>query len=81
MTLNESSIYYFLYFGLFVWIGLLLFWKVQSLQNYSIGETSVSVVLSLITMTVLGVLIFITVGLTKELTDFGYSVFQEVTIR
>ncbi|NHN29813.1 YIP1 family protein [Paenibacillus agricola] len=81
MTLNESSIYNFLYIGLFTWIGLLLFWKVQSMQNYSIGETSVSVVLSMVTMTVLGVLIFITVGLTKELTDFGYSVFQEVTIR
>jgi tetratricopeptide (TPR) repeat protein len=81
MTLNEISVYNFLYIGLFVWIGLLLFWKIQSLQNYSVGETSVSFILSLFTMAVLSILIFITVGLTKELTDFGYSVFQEVTIR
>lgn len=81
MTLSEGSIFSFLYFGLFAWIGLLLFWKVQSLQNYTVGETAINVALSLFTMTVCGVLVFITIGLTKELTDFFYSVFQEVTIR
>ncbi|WP_426445537.1 YIP1 family protein [Paenibacillus sp. S-38] len=81
MTLNEGAVYRFFYFGLFVWVGLLLFWKVQSMQNYSVGETSVNVSLSVFTMSVCGVLLFITFGLTKELYDFFYSVFQEVTVR
>ncbi|MFH5182616.1 YIP1 family protein [Paenibacillus sp. TAB 01] len=81
MTLNESAIYHFMYAAVFVWIGLLLFWKVQSMHNYSVGETAANVVMSLFTMSVFGLLVFITIGLTKELTDFCYSVFQEVTIR
>ncbi|TDG00998.1 nuclease PIN [Paenibacillus piri] len=81
MTLNESAIFNFMHVGLFLWIGLLLFWKVQSMQNYSVGETTVNVALSALTMAVCGVLVFITIGLTKELTDFVYAVFQEVTIR
>jgi sugar lactone lactonase YvrE len=81
LTLSEDSIYYFLQIGMMVWIGLLMFWKVQSMQNYSVGETVVNIGLSLVTMTMLGVLVFITFGLSTELTDFFYSVFQEVTIR
>ncbi|WP_248924291.1 YIP1 family protein [Paenibacillus hamazuiensis] len=81
MTLNETSIFHFLYYGLFVWIALLLFWQVQSMQNYTVGETAVNVALSVFTMTVCGVLVFITVGLTKELADFFYSVYQEVSVR
>lgn len=81
MTLNESSIYHFLYYGLFVWVGLLLFWKVQSLQNYTVSETVINMGLSAFTMLVCGVLVFITVGLTKELLDFFYSLYQEVSVR
>jgi sugar lactone lactonase YvrE len=81
MTLSEDSIYSFLQIGMIIWIGLLLFWKVQSMQNYSVGETTMNIFLSLVTMTLLGVLVFITFGLSSELKDFFYSVYQEVTIR
>ncbi|TVY09689.1 SMP-30/gluconolactonase/LRE family protein [Paenibacillus cremeus] len=81
MTLSEGSIYNFLENGLYIWVILLLFWKVQAMQNYSVGETGMNIFLSLVTMTILGVLIFITFGLSNELKDFFYSVYQEVTIR
>ncbi|UUZ90547.1 YIP1 family protein [Paenibacillus sp. P25] len=81
MTLSEQSIYNFLSIGLMVWVAALIFWKVQGMQNYSVGEASMNIFLSLVTMTILGVLIFITFGLTNELKDFFYSVYQEVTIR
>ncbi|UQZ86504.1 Serine/threonine-protein kinase PknD [Paenibacillus konkukensis] len=81
MTLSEASIYTFLQYGMMIWVGLLIFWKVQSMQNYSVGETIMNIFLSLVTMTLLGVLIFITFGLSTELKDFFYSIYQEVTIR
>ncbi|MCS7458963.1 nuclease PIN [Paenibacillus doosanensis] len=81
MTLSEASIYTFLQYGMMIWVGLLIFWKVQSMQNYSVGETIMNIFLSLVTMTLLGVLIFITFGLSTELKDFFFSIYQEVTIR
>ncbi|MEI7025423.1 YIP1 family protein [Paenibacillus sp. y28] len=81
LTLSEAAVFHFLQAGVFIWVGVLLFWKVQSLQNYSVGEASMNLFLSLTTMTLLGVLVFITFGLTSELQDFVYSIYQEVTIR
>ncbi|MBE1445000.1 SMP-30/gluconolactonase/LRE family protein [Paenibacillus sp. OAS669] len=81
MTLSESAIYSFLQIAMMIWVGLLMFWKVQSMQNYSVGETVMNIFLSLVTMTILGVLIFITFGLSSEMKDFFYSIYQEVTIR
>ncbi|MCZ8515595.1 SMP-30/gluconolactonase/LRE family protein [Paenibacillus filicis] len=81
MTLSEQSIYNFLSTGLMVWVAALIFWKVQAMQNYSVGESAMNIFLSLLTMTMLGVLIFITFGLSNELKDFFYSIYQEVTIR
>ncbi len=81
MTLSEGAIYSFLNTAMLIWVALLMFWNVQATQNYSVGETVMNLFLSLVTMTLLGVLIFITFGLSSELKDFFYSVYQEVTIR
>ncbi len=81
MTLSEASIYHFLHFAMYAWVVLLLFWKVQSIQNYSFGETIVSVTLSVVTMAACGVLLFIVYGLTSELWSFIHSIYQEVSIR
>jgi hypothetical protein len=81
MTLNEVAIFNFLETGMTVWVALLLFWKVQSLQNYGVGETVMNIFMSIVTMIIIGVLIFITFGLSNEMFDFFYSIFQEVTIR
>ncbi|NOU94462.1 nuclease PIN [Paenibacillus sp. LMG 31456] len=81
MALSEDSIYLFLQGAMVLWIGLMMFWQVQSMQNYSVGETVMNILLSIITMTLLGVLVFIMFSLSSELKDFLYSVYQEVTIR
>lgn len=81
MTLSEQAIYSFFEAATLIWVGLLMFWNVQATQNYSVGETVVNIFLSLVTMTMLGVLVFITFGLSSEMKDFFYSIYQEVTIR
>lgn len=80
-TLSEQSIFGFLQLLLVGWTALLFFWMVQGIQNYSFGEAVLSISFSLITLAVMGVLIFIFVSLSGELVNFVYSLYQEVVIR
>lgn len=81
MTLSEQAIYQYLFYGLIVWSGAMVFWKVQALQNYGVWETIVNIFLTLVAMVVLGVLAFIVFGLTNELRMFVFEVYQEVAVR
>jgi len=81
MTLSESSVYQFIDQGIVLWVALLIFWKVQFIHNYSVGETLMNMVLTLATMFVLGLLIFIMVGLTRDLISFVLEVLREVALR
>lgn len=81
MTLNESSIFYFLQYGLYGWAALLLFWQVQGIQNFSVWEAVKNLLLTVLTLFVIAILIFIVFSLTSELADFIYSIYQEVAIR
>lgn len=81
MSLNESSIFYFFQIAMIAWVAILFFCEVYALQNYSIGETVVNIFLSLVTMAVMCILIFILIGLSSELIDFVRSIYQEVRIR
>lgn len=81
MTLGESSIYQFLHGGMIVWVFLMLVWMVQSVQNYSVGETAVNLFYTAVTMVVMGVICFILFGLSAELRNFVYSIVQEVSAR
>ncbi|MBO0993494.1 YIP1 family protein [Bacillus sp. SD088] len=80
MTLSEGSIYNFFTAVMVIWCGALFFWMVQALQNYSVGEAIVNILLSLFSMVMLWVLIFIIVGLSSETIDFIYTLYQEVTM-
>ncbi|MFD1953885.1 SMP-30/gluconolactonase/LRE family protein [Paenibacillus thailandensis] len=81
MTLSEAPIFYYIRLAMYVWIAALFFWKVQSLQNYSVGETAINIFLTVFAIAVLAVLALIMVGLTNELRIFLYEVYQEVTLR
>lgn len=80
MTASEMSIYSFFETGMLLWCGLLFFWKIQSLQNYSVGETAANVFLTAFAMMVAWVLISIIVGLSSELQNFFYTIYQEVSM-
>ncbi|WP_248927537.1 YIP1 family protein [Paenibacillus hamazuiensis] len=81
MTQNEMSIYSFFAGGIVVWTGLLMFWNIQSIHNYSVGETVMNIFLTLCTMLTIGVLIFITTGLTNDFISLIYEMSQEALLR
>lgn len=80
-TLSEETIYHYVLYGIYTWVAAMFFWKVQSIQNYSVGETILNISLSLFSMLVLGVLVFIIFSLSNELRVFVYEVYQEVLLR
>src|SRR5690606_14500342 len=81
LTLNESSIYNFFDITMYIWVFVLLFWMVQSTQNYSVGETVLNLFLTVITMLIMWLIILIISGLTSEFFNFLYGLYQEVTMR
>ncbi|WP_409340809.1 YIP1 family protein [Paenibacillus sp. MBLB4367] len=81
MTNSELAIYDFILNMMYLWAGLMFFWKVQSLQNYSVGETIVNLALSIVTFLILAVLLLVILGLSSDLKDFLNEVYQEVRLR
>jgi DNA-binding beta-propeller fold protein YncE len=81
MTNSELAIYDLLNQGLVVWTGLLFFWKIQSMQNYSVSETVINILMSLFAFLIMLILAMITVGLSNDLLDFIIEIYQEVRLR
>lgn len=81
MTHAEGAIYDYLRLGMYVWLVFLFIWMVQSLHNYTVGETLLNIMMSLFGLIVLAVLIFLVIGLTNELLIFVHEVYQEVLLR
>jgi tetratricopeptide (TPR) repeat protein len=80
MSLNESSIYGFFNVLMIIWSAALFFWMIQALQNYSVGETIITSLLSMFSMIMLWVLVFIVIGLSSETIDFFLTLYREVTM-
>lgn len=81
LTKSEGPIYQYINIAMYVWIALLIIWKVMSLQSYSVGETLANIFLSIFAIAVSVVLIGVLVGLSTELLQFIREVYQEVTLR
>ncbi|MEF3302734.1 YIP1 family protein [Paenibacillus sp. GYB003] len=81
MTLSEQAIFDFLQNVLYIWTGLMVFWKIQSLQNYSVGETIMNIFLTIVAFMTLAILALVVLGLSSDLKDFIYEVYQEVRLR
>lgn len=81
LTLSEGPIYEYINLAMLVWVGLMIIWKVMSLQSYSFGETLANIFFSVVAIVVSGVLIAVLVALSTELIQFIREVYQEVTLR
>lgn len=80
MTLSESSIYIAIVYFMILWCAALMFWMIMTLQNYSVGETIVTILLTIFSMIILWVIILIIVGLSSETIEFLITVYREVTM-
>ncbi|WP_127580326.1 YIP1 family protein [Paenibacillus koleovorans] len=81
MTLSELSIFNYMKNAILIWLGFLFIWKIQSLQNYTVGETLRNVVYTTFAFSVLIVLCGIIFGLSSDLKSFLFEIYQEVRLR
>lgn len=81
LTLSEAAIYGFFDAVIWIWCGLLVFWKIQALHNYSVGEAARNAASTLLAALMLWLLGFIVYGLAAELLQFVRAIYQEVMIR
>jgi DNA-binding beta-propeller fold protein YncE len=81
LTNMEYVIYDFSKKGIILWCGFLLFMMVKEIHGYEIRETMRNMFLSVAGMLVLGLISFILFGLSNQVIDFMYSIFQEVKLR
>ncbi|WJH32706.1 YIP1 family protein [Paenibacillus sp. CC-CFT747] len=81
MTYSEEAIYNDLYSAMIIWLLLLFVWKVQSLQNYSVGETAVNLASTAFAFLIGAVLVLTVFGLSSDLKSFVFEIYQEVRLR
>ena len=75
---------FFVQFGslcMWVWIAVLIFISIQEINNYTVGETIKIILLTVFTILIVALLIFIIYVLWSQVFDFLQSIFGEVVYR
>lgn len=81
VTENEA---FFVRFGntaMLAWIGVLIFLAIKEINNYSVKETIVIIVLTVFTILIVCLLAFIIYVLSSQVIDFVESIFREVVYK
>jgi len=81
LTRLEIVLYDFASTSIVLYSAFLLFMMVKEIHGYEIGQTVKNIFLTLIGMLIMALLAFILFGLSNQVTDFIYSIFQEVKYR
>ncbi|CAM4329645.1 YIP1 family protein [Paenibacillus alkaliterrae] len=81
LTRLEVVLYDFASASIVLYSVFLLFMMVKEIHGYELGQTVKNIFLTLIGMLIMALLAFILFGLSNQVTDFIYSIFQEVKYR
>jgi len=81
LTVKEASFYYLLESVAFGWVAWLLFAGMQTVHQYSVSKTLVTMLLTLV---VIGIFIFLAMlffALLQQMLVFATTIYQEITFR
>ncbi len=78
---NEIFFVQFGNFCMWVWIAVLVFIGIQEINNYTVGETIKIILLTIFTILIVALLIFIIYVLWSQVFDFLQSIIGEVVYR
>ncbi len=81
LTYNEAFIYNYSMFFLKAWSVVLIFLLIKELHNFSLGETIKNILLTIFTIIILALLLFIITLLFKEELTFIRGIIEEVSYR
>jgi len=81
ITYNESFLVQFADFFMWCWIGVLVFIAIKEINNYTVKETIKIIFLTIFTILILALLIFIMYVLWSQVFDFLQSIIGEVVYK
>ncbi|GGF98065.1 YIP1 family protein [Paenibacillus abyssi] len=81
LTQLEVVVYDFASAAIIIYSVFLFFMMVKEIHGYEIGQTVKNIFLTIMGMLIMALLAFILFGLSNQVTDFIYSIFQEVKYR
>lgn len=81
VTYNEVFIVNFIYYITYVWVGILLFTTLKELNNYTFKETVKSIFLTIFTVLIVSLVVFILYVLFAQVFDFIVTLAGEVVYR
>ena len=81
LTLNEGFLYYFPLVVMLLWSFILLFLVIKETHNFSVKQTIVNFILTLVMMFVLVIVIILLYLVFAQLFGFGVDIFKEVIFR
>lgn len=81
ITYNEYFIIQFATLCIYAWVIILVFLAIKEVNNYSVKETFVSIVLTLFTLLIAVLIIFIVYVLCSQAVDFVTTLSREVVNR
>jgi sugar lactone lactonase YvrE len=81
LTMNDSFVYTFSSQIVFIWCIVLMFMMVKEVHDYTIRETIRNICMTVFTMLILSLVLFIVYVILHQVYDFLHSVIQEARAR
>jgi len=81
LTFNESFIFSFANFVIYAWVLILVIVMIKEINDFSLGETFKVIFLTLFTMLIVTLVLFVLYVLISQLVDFITSVYREAVYR
>jgi tetratricopeptide (TPR) repeat protein len=80
-TLNEVFLLSFANFVVYVWVAILVVMMIKQINDYKLGETFKIIVLTVFTILIATLIIFIVYVLVSQVIDFVTSIYREAVYR
>lgn len=80
LTASESFLYYFLIVIMFIWSGILLFYSIKEVHNYSVPQTIVNMILTIFMLLILILLVLILYVMGYQVVTFFEDIIKEAII-
>lgn len=81
LTANEGFLYYFCITLMIGWCGILLFFNLKETHNYSVTQTIVNLVLTVLMMIVIIVILMMVYLMVLQVYNFVIDILKEVILR
>jgi len=81
ITLNESFLYTIGSTVMLAWVGILIFFNIKETHNYTVGQTFINLILTVLMMVIIIVVMIMVYLMIIQVTNFVTDLIKEVILR